>query len=73
MNYLDNTKQALGLASDKLSKADLFGAVTLIQAALEQVVAHLRKEDLNFPNDPDVFIYSKEDFDGKDQQPGKRG
>jgi hypothetical protein len=71
MNYLDNTKQALGLASDKLSKADLFGAVTLIQAALEQVVAHLRKEDLNFPNDPDVIIYSKEDFDGKDQQPGK--
>jgi hypothetical protein len=71
MSYLDNTKQALGLASDKLSKADLFGAVTLIQAALEQVVAHLRKEDLNFPNDPDVIIYSKEDFDGKDQQPGK--
>jgi hypothetical protein len=71
MNYLDNTKQALGLASDKLSKADLFGAVTLIQAALEQVVAHLRKEDLNFPNSPDVIIYSKEDFDGKDQQPGK--
>jgi hypothetical protein len=71
MSYLDNTKQALGLASDKLSKADLFGAVTLIQAALEQVVAHLRKEDLNFPNSPDVIIYSKEDFDGKDQQPGK--
>lgn len=71
MNYLDNTKQALGLASDKLSKADLFGAVTLIQAALEQVVAHLRKEDLNFPNSPDVFIYSKEDLDGKDQQQSK--
>ena len=71
MNYLDNTKQALGLASDKLSKADLFGAVTLIQAALEQVVAHLRKEDLNYPNYPDVFIYSKEDLEGKDLQQSK--
>ena len=73
MNYLDNTKQALGLASDKLSKADLFGAVTLIQVALEQVVAHLRKENLNLPNDPDVIIYNKEDLDGENQQPGKRG
>ena len=73
MNYLDNTKQALGLASDKLSKADLFGAGTLIQAALEQVVAHLRKENLNLPNDPDVIIYNKEDLDGENQQPGKRG
>jgi hypothetical protein len=33
MNYLDNTKQALAMASDKLAKADLFGAVTVMQAA----------------------------------------
>jgi hypothetical protein len=61
MNYLDNTKQALALASDKLAKADLFGAVTVMQAALEQVVAHLRKEDLNNVSDPDLILHFEED------------
>jgi hypothetical protein len=61
MNYLDNTKQALALASDKLAKADLFGAVTVMQAALEQVVAHLRNEDLNNVSDPDLILHFEED------------
>ena len=61
MNYLNNTKQALALASDKLAKADLFGAVTVMQAALEQVVAHLRKEDLNNVSDPDLILHFEED------------
>ncbi len=42
MNYLGNTRKALDLASEKLSKADTFGAITVMHAALEQIVAHLQ-------------------------------
>lgn len=68
MNYLDNTKQALALASDKLAKADLFGAVTVMQAALEQVVAHLRKEDLNNVSDPDLILQFEEDCGDEEEE-----
>jgi hypothetical protein len=68
MNYLDNTKQALALASDKLSKADLFGAVTVMHAALEQVVAHLRNEDLNNVSDPDLILHFEEDCGDEEEE-----
>jgi len=68
MNYLNNTKQALALASDKLAKADLFGAVTVMQAALEQVVAHLRKEDLNNVSDPDLILQFEEDCGDEEEE-----
>ncbi len=66
MNYLDNTKKALDFASEKLSKADTFGALTVMHAALEQMVAHLRKEDLNNVSDPDLMITFEEDFGEED-------
>ena len=62
MNYLSNTRKALDLASEKLSKADTFGALTVMHAALEQVVAHLRQEDLNNVSDPDVTFTFEEDL-----------
>jgi hypothetical protein len=68
MNYLDNTKQALALASDKLAKADLFGAVTVMHAALEQVVAHLRNEDLNNVSDPDLILHFEEDCGDEEEE-----
>ena len=68
MNYLDNTKQALALASDKLSKADLFGAVSVMHAALEQVVAHLRNEDLNNVSDPDLILHFEEDCGDEEEE-----
>jgi hypothetical protein len=68
MNYLDNTKQALALASDKLSKADLFGAVSVMHAALEQVVAHLRNEDLNNVSDPDLILHFEEDCGDEEEK-----
>ena len=67
MNYLDNTKKALDFASEKLSKADAFGALTVMHAALEQMVAHLRKEDLNNVSDPDLMITFEEDFGQEDE------
>ena len=66
MNYLDNTKKALDFASEKLSKADTFGALTIMHAALEQMVAHLRKEDLNNVSDPDLMITFEEDCGQED-------
>ena len=66
MNYLDNTKKALDFASEKLSKADTFGALTVMLAALEQMVAHLRKEDMNNISDPDLMITFEEDFGEED-------
>jgi hypothetical protein len=68
MNYLDNTKQALAMASDKLSKADLFGAVSVMHAALEQVVAHLRNEDLNNVSDPDLILHFEEDCGDEEEE-----
>ncbi len=67
MNYLDNTKKALDFASEKLSKADTFGALTVMLAALEQMVAHLRKEDLNNVSDPDLMITFEEDCGQEDE------
>jgi len=67
MNYLDNTKKALDFASEKLSKADTFGALTIMHAALEQMVAHLRKEDMNNISDPDLMITFEEDFGQEDE------
>lgn len=67
MNYLDNTKKALDFASEKLSKADTFGALTIMHAALEQMVAHLRKEDMNNISDPDLMITFEEDFGEEDE------
>ncbi len=67
MNYLDNTKKALDFASEKLSKADTFGAVTVMHAALEQMVAYLRKEDLNNVSDPDLMITFEEDCGQEDE------
>jgi len=67
MNYLDNTKKALDFASEKLSKADTFGALTVMHAALEQMVAHLRKEDLNNVSDPDLMITFEEDCGQEDE------
>ncbi len=66
MNYLDNTKKALDFASEKLSKADTFGALTVMHAALEQMVAHLRNEDMKNISDPDLMITFKEDFGEED-------
>ncbi len=67
MNYLKNTKQALNLASEKLAKADVFGAITIMHAALEQIVAHLQKVDLNNQSKPDVMITFEEDCEGDEE------
>ena len=60
-NYLENAKKALDASSDKLSKADTFGAVTILQLALAQVVAHLQGENLDAVSDPDLIIRFNED------------
>jgi len=56
----------LDFASEKLSKADTFGALTVMHAALEQLVAHLRNEDMNNISDPDLMITFEEDFGEED-------
>ena len=68
MNYLGNTRKALDLASEKLSKADTFGAITVMHAALEQMLAHLQKVDLNNHPDSDVTINFEEDLSEEDKE-----
>jgi hypothetical protein len=68
MNYLGNTRKALDLASDKLSKADTHGAITVMHAALEQIVAHLQKVDLNDHPDPDFTITFEQDCGEEDEE-----
>lgn len=68
MSYLGNTRKALDLASEKLSKADTFGAITVMHAALEQMLAHLQKMDLNEHPDPDLTIHFEEDLSEEDQK-----
>lgn len=68
MNYLGNTRKALDLASEKLSKADTFGALTVMHAALEQIMAHLQKVDLNDNPDPDLSITFEEDCGEEDEK-----
>lgn len=68
MNYLGNTRKALDLASEKLSKADTFGAITVMHAALEQIVAHLQKVDLNDYPEPDLTITFEEDCGEEDEK-----
>lgn len=60
-NYLENAKKALDVSSDKLSKPDVHGAVTILQLALAQVVAHLQGENLDAVSDPDLIIHFDED------------
>ena len=67
MTYLGNTRKALDLASEKLSKADTFGALTIMHAALEQIVAHLQKVDLNNYPDSVVTINFEEDLSEEDK------
>jgi|TARA_Y100000114_G_C11723302_1_gene309618 hypothetical protein len=66
MTYLSNTRKALDLASDKLAKADTFGALTIMHAALEQIVAHLQGVDGN-NSDSDFTINFEEDCGGEDE------
>ncbi len=68
MSYLGNTRKALDLASEKLSKADTFGAITVMHAALEQMLAHLQKMDLNEHPDSDLTIHFEEDLSEEDQK-----
>ena len=68
MNYLGNTRKALDLANEKLSKADTFGAITVMHAALEQIVAHLQGVDLNNHPDSDVTINFEEDLGEEDEK-----
>ena len=68
MNYLGNTRKALDLASDKLSKADTFGAISVMHAALEQILAHLQKVDLNDHPDPDLTITFEQDGGEEDEE-----
>ncbi|MEC8330471.1 MAG: hypothetical protein VXZ45_05000 [Verrucomicrobiota bacterium] len=68
MNYLSNTRKALDLANDKLSKADTFGALSVMYAALEHIVAHLQKVDLNDHPEPDLTITFEEDCGEDDKE-----
>ena len=68
MTYLSNTRKALDLASDKLAKADTFGALTIMHAALEQMLAHLQGVDLNNHPDSDVTINFEEDLSEEDKE-----
>ncbi len=68
MNYLGNTRKALDLASEKLSKADTFGAISVMHAALEQIVAHLQKVDLNDHPEPDLTIKFEQDCGEEDEE-----
>jgi len=68
MNYLGNTRKALDLASEKLSKADTFGAISVMHAALEQILAHLQKVDLNDHPDPDLTITFEQDCGEEDEE-----
>ena len=68
MNYLSNTRKALDLANDKLSKADTFGALSVMYAALEHIVAHLQKVDLNDHPEPDLTITFEEDCGKEDEK-----
>lgn len=68
MNYLGNTRKALDLASEKLSKADTHAAVTVMHAALEQIVAHLQKVDLNDHPEPDLTITFEQDCGKEDEE-----
>ena len=68
MNYLSNTRKALDLANDKLSKADTFGALSVMYTALEHIVAHLQKVDLNDHPEPDLTITFEEDCGEEDEK-----
>ena len=68
MNYLSNTRKALDLAEDKLSKADTFGALSVMYAALQHIVAHLQKVDLNDHPEPDLTITFEEDCGEEDEK-----
>ena len=68
MNYLSNTRKALDLANDKLSKADTFGALSVMYAALEHIVAHLQKVDLNDHPESDLTITFEEGCGEEDKE-----
>ena len=55
----------MDLAAEKLAKADTFGAVSIMHAALEQILAYLQKVDLNNHPDPDITIRFEEDCEGE--------
>jgi hypothetical protein len=61
MSNLINIRKALDLAAEKLAKADTFGAVSIMHAALEQILAYLQKVDLNNHPDSDITIRFEED------------
>ena len=66
MSNLINIRKALDLAAEKLAKADTFGAVSIMHAALEQILAYLQKVDLNNHPDSDITI-REEDCGGEDE------
>ena len=61
MSNLINIRKALDLAAEKLAKADTFGAVSIMHAAIEQILAYLQNIDMNNHPDSDVTIRFQED------------
>jgi len=68
MSNLGNIRKALDLAAEKLAKADTFGAVSIMHAAIEQILAYLQKIDMNNHPDSDVTIRFQEDLGEGDEK-----
>lgn len=68
MNKIEHMEKALQLSMEHLSKADTFAALTVLQACMCQVVAYLKKEDMDAVSDPDLTIHSEEDLSEEDEK-----
>tara|TARA_R100001591_G_scaffold11511_4_gene17818 strand:- start:63 stop:269 length:207 start_codon:yes stop_codon:yes gene_type:complete len=68
MSNLGNIRKALDLAAEKLAKADTFGAVSIMHAAIEQILAYLQNIDMNNHPDSDVTIRFQEDCSEGDEK-----
>jgi len=68
MNKIEHMEKALQLSMEHLSKADTFAALTVLQACMCQVVAYLKKEDMDAVSDPDLTIHFEEDLGEEDEK-----
>lgn len=67
LEQIRRIKQGIGFAKDHVDKSDWHAAVVVQGALIEQLLAVVEGEDLNFQSDPDLTITFVEDCgDGKE-------
>jgi len=68
MTKIEHMEKALQLSMEHLSKADTFAALTVLQACVCQVVAYLKKEDMDAVSDPDLILHFEEDCGDEEEE-----